>query len=768
MNYLASGINVVSVNPGALVVTSNIVCAGTITAASFVGNVGNASLPATIAADLVGNVTGNTLAAGGGAFFANSTGASARELRSSGNVLGATATVTGNATAAYFVGNGALLTGIAAVSNTTLPNTIAADIAGNLAGTKATLSGNATAAYFKGNGWLLTGIANALPKTITADLVGNANAWTVRTWALSVGYDNLISNVGGTFTQGLFNTGGPIFSEGFVSGNTDFTDYSWSSTDGILRTKAVELTGNATAVRFKGNTGTFSGNVSALNFIGNGKLLTDVVSWDPALPGTLAADITGNIAGATVSMVGNLYGTSVDVTQGVYANSFEGNTALFNELDVNGNVSVFPGSYFIGNGALLTGITVGGHANTISADIVGNLVGDSATLSGNATARHFVGNGALLTSLPPPGNIATDFRFFGNVWVPTSDVVANVLQSYSTIYCGNVLTMGFRLQRNLLTLYGSPNPVGIFQFSLGVDPGQLRYQANSTTSRHMFWCGTSQVASIGMQSTAPAFRLYPPNPAVDATTLITNDGVNTWFNSTAPGDPNGPGKVSSRPLNFQNETGDAEFGADVTVLGNVFAGPGTGMSTADAVMYVSAAASTARSINAAGTVNASGADYAEYMTKAPGVADVAKGAIVGVDANGMLTDRFADAVTFAIKSTDPALVGGDAWGSDAALDLAPPGADAGVAEVEMWKMVASAARARVDRVAFAGRVPCNVYGATPGQHIVPHDPGDGSIAGRAVSATAPTLEALYDRLNSVGRVVSVLPDGRALVVVCIP
>lgn len=79
--------------------------------------------------------------------------------------------------------------------------------------------------------------------------------------------------------------------------------------------------------------------------------------------------------------------------------------------------------------------------------------------------------------------------------------------------------------------------------------------------------------------------------------------------------------------------------------------------------------SLSRSINAGGTINASGADYAEYHEVIePLWGSVPKGAILGYNADGLLTDRFDDVVgRFVIKSTDPNLVGADKWGTEDAL-----------------------------------------------------------------------------------------------------
>ncbi|GAA3265841.1 hypothetical protein GCM10020258_34050 [Sphingomonas yabuuchiae] len=122
---------------------------------------------------------------------------------------------------------------------------------------------------------------------------------------------------------------------------------------------------------------------------------------------------------------------------------------------------------------------------------------------------------------------------------------------------------------------------------------------------------------------------------------------------------------------------------------------------------------TNRSINAGGTVNASGADYAEYMIKAAGCGIIAKGDVCGVDRDGKLTKTWADAISFVVKSTDPSLVGGDTW--SAHLPARPEQADdeaddAFASRLTEWEALLEKARQCVDRIAFCGQVPCNVTG----------------------------------------------------------
>jgi hypothetical protein len=149
---------------------------------------------------------------------------------------------------------------------------------------------------------------------------------------------------------------------------------------------------------------------------------------------------------------------------------------------------------------------------------------------------------------------------------------------------------------------------------------------------------------------------------------------------------------------------------------------------------------TLRSINAGGTVNASGADYAEYMVKCSDFV-LAKGDVAGIDANGKLTNVFADAVSFVVKSTDPSYVGNDKWGVDLEGDAL------------------EAARQLVDRIAFAGQVPVNVTGATAGDYIVPVVNGTGI---KGISVSKPTFDQYQ---LAVGKVIAIDADGRARIIV---
>lgn len=227
--------------------------------------------------------------------------------------------------------------------------------------------------------------------------------------------------------------------------------------------------------------------------------------------------------------------------------------------------------------------------------------------------------------------------------------------------------------------------------------------------------------------------------ASNAIVLSDGDGYpRFWVNGAAWTYGGSGGSAPATNTNTLQFTGDIFF----------YAGDAGSFNAANAVLKVQKVTSTGRSINTAGTINASGTDYAEYMIKC-GNFTVAKGDVVGIDANGKLTNVFADAISFVVKSTDPSYVGGDTWGSKS---QDKDGEQYTPEELE-------AQRQMVDRIAFSGQVPVNVTGATAGQYIIPVN-DNGAIKGEAVSN--PTFEQYQ---IAVGKVIAIESDGRAKIIV---
>ena len=735
----------------------------------------------------------------------------------------------------------------------------------------------------------------------TISMASNAlNVSTTLAAPLFVGNGSGLTNV--TLTNAtLINvdvigniTGANVVSTSFVRAPTAYADLSGNvDATYVNATANIRTSGNAFATRFFGDhVGNLIGNVYATSadvsgittagfFVGNGALLTGITAA-ATLPAVSMTDVLGNVDATYVNataniktdgnvlatnlfgnLVGNVTATDVDASSNVNATFVNAtanvNTGNVNATFVNATANIKADGFFVGNGSFLTGITAVANVvfpATLAIDITGNVtatyVNATANIrtTGNVLALNVDGNLAgnvTATFVNATANIRTTGNMFaanfygdsiGNVTATFVNATANI-KTTGNVIVGNALSFGSRVQNNLITLYGNTNSVATDFFGFGVTTGNVRYQANSTSAQHTFWCGTAQVAAFRLyNSIVPTIRLLPPTPTTQQAAMLYNDGSEIYIMTTAVGDPGGS-YTSTRPIFFNLATGNATLGGDTTLSGNTsiatgkilsfgssqncivnlypggttdatttaFYGFGVengntlrhqaasggtqsflfgtsviasmysadtdGWNAASTAMGVAKFGVTGRSINASGTINASGADYAEYMTKA-GDFEIPKGAIVGVNADGLLTNRFADSVTFAIKSTDPSLVGGDSWGMDAAVGIAKPrnvsterapGEDGDewlsrVDTIARWTSRIEAARARVDRVAFSGQVPCNVLGATPGQYVVPCDPGDGSIAGRAV-----TDPELADYRRAVGVVAKVLDDGRAFVFV---
>ncbi|QRY95398.1 hypothetical protein JT366_16750 [Sphingomonas paucimobilis] len=190
----------------------------------------------------------------------------------------------------------------------------------------------------------------------------------------------------------------------------------------------------------------------------------------------------------------------------------------------------------------------------------------------------------------------------------------------------------------------------------------------------------------------------------------------------------------------------------------VFQAVGAGGWQGPAALLLGKNSVNGRSVGAAGTVNASGADYAEYIIKAAGCGIIAKGDICGIDRDGKLTRTWASAISFGVKSTDPSLVGGDTWAKTAQPQQEGGESDDDfTARMDAWKIIHDAERAVVDRIAFCGQVPCNVSGDFEvGDYIVAAQDGDG-IKAIAVKADAITLPQYMARIGKVWAI----RDGRA-------
>ena len=321
--------------------------------------------------------------------------------------------------------------------------------------------------------------------------------------------------------------------------------------------------------------------------------------------------------------------------------------------------------------------------------------------------------------------------------------------------------------------------------SSGAVPGHVFDRADAPANQRL-WIAAPTATSLihyivndAGQAPAPWLTVDRNGASVSALRLHTGAGLERAVLDT---DGNlAVGSASPAYHRFQKNRGEGQTILDLVTPTNqssaFFEVAGTGVGVSPTAARFQKNSATGRSINAAGTVNATGLDYAEYMEKRADCGTIAKGRIAGVDGDGRLTDRLDLAHSFVVKSTSPSYVGGDAL-TEARLGTPPmePVREDGeeetaftarredwAAAMAAWQERAEAERVRFDRMAFCGQVPVDV--AEPwavGDYVAAARKPDGAITAVAVSVEALDADA-YRR--SVGRIWRRGGDGRPVMAV---
>ncbi|APC25595.1 Chlorovirus glycoprotein repeat domain-containing protein [Only Syngen Nebraska virus 5] len=380
-----------------------------------------------------------------------------------GNISGNTITVSGNVTTGFLVGNASRLTGVVIG----LPSTGNADVRGNVfapgnvnaanvtsngiivygntIANATTITGNITAPFFSGNGILLTSVTQTFPSTAAIDITGNVSA---------PGNVDTQSLVTGNITVGNANANAMI-----IQGNVRTTYFSGNATGvmGVVPSVlATNLIGNVTA----------TGNVSASYLLGNGSSVTlngytiaprgNVANQaarlllSNAVPGAIVFQTDANVTYMLLSSPATVptnwlqfTGANFPVTSVM---GRTGNVLLLSNIDVKtiGGANIAsPGSLTSATISILgnvSGSVLTSNIMTSNTAIVGNLTTNRITASGNVTGSYLVGDGSLLEAVqlttPPVANI----DITGNVVAAGNVDASNV--SATTLITGNAFIGG--------------------------------------------------------------------------------------------------------------------------------------------------------------------------------------------------------------------------------------------------------------------------------------------------------------------------------------
>ena len=467
-----------------------------------------------------------------------------------GNVAAGNVSATGNITGNYLIGDGSQLTNLP-VGNYSNANVAAylPTYTGNVAAGNVSATGNIQGSYFVGNGSQLTGISASL----SGNLSGNINTGIYNLFSSNgaVVVNDGLSVTGTVTTSGGMLSGGPIATTANVTAN-------YFVGDGSQLTNLPA--GNYSNANVASYLPTYTGNVSANNFIGNGATLTSITGAN--VSGTVAnavyattantaafatnsaqatyatvansvagANVIGTVATATLANTATTAGTAQYVTANAQANITS--VGVLTSLSVTGNIT---GSYILGNGSQLTGISA-----SLSGNLAGNIntgiynlfssngavvVNDSLSVTGtvittgglitpgpvattaNITANYFIGDGSQLTNLPAgnysnanvaaylptyTGNVSAN-NFIGNGAALTSIVGANVSGTVANAtYALNANSATFATTAGQATYATVANSVAGANVSGTV--ANATYALNSNTSSYTEQANIANVAN---------------------------------------------------------------------------------------------------------------------------------------------------------------------------------------------------------------------------------------------------------------------------------
>ena len=348
-------------------------------------------------------------------------------------------------------------------------------------------TGNVSGTYFLGNGSLLSGIITSVSSIVNGtsnmsipalngNIIANVGGTTIATISSSVGLAvtgavtatttvSATGNItgGNINTAGIFSATGNITGAANVSGGNILTGGLFSAFGGITGASvstggAVSATGNVTG-----------GNVNTAGLVSAG-----------------ANVIGGNIRTAgQVSAAGVVYGDSFSATLGISAGTI---VAATTDVTAGGDVSAtgavnagttisaignITGSYFLGNGRLLSGIDATSIQNgTSNAKVVSSGGNVTISIGGTANVAVFATTGEFVTGLiSATGNIiggnintgglisATGNIIGGNISTSGTSgnitganvIAATTLSATANVVGGNISTIG------LVTATGNVN-----------------------------------------------------------------------------------------------------------------------------------------------------------------------------------------------------------------------------------------------------------------------------------------------------------------------
>jgi hypothetical protein len=386
--------------------------------------------------------------------------------------------------------------------------------------------------------WPAAGSVGIVRLQITVDQAGRTLTLPANVSQGTTGIQGYSANVITFAAAGVYEFGFLTYDQGTIITLFDYNRPLSYYTNNVTIAASTASTSDITGALIVGGGVGVSGNiVSGQNFIGNGALLTGITatagpvitngtsnisvvananvrinvagtsnvavfaSTGEYVTGVVSA--TGNITGGNVNTVGvvsasgNVIGGNINTAGVVSAsgNVIGGNINTAGVVSVTGNIT---GSYFIGNGSQLTGVTpatqiisgttqlavevpsgniqgsVGGTANivvfsTLGANITGyvtttgNITGSNIITAGQTTATGNITGGNILTVglISAAGNLTSaNINATGNVSLTGNVIAGNLTTGAQVVAVGNVTGGNIRTDGQVLALNATAIPAG--------------------------------------------------------------------------------------------------------------------------------------------------------------------------------------------------------------------------------------------------------------------------------------------------------------------
>ena len=398
------------------------------------------------------------------------------------------------------------------------------------------------------------GVANSAPLHVfavsgtmygssTLDIVGNVAGGNVSTAGIVTATGNITGgniNTGGLITATGNIAGGNISAAGGIVGGAGGVSVTGNVTGGnVISNGLISATGNLTTTDIAATTLSASGNITGGNIktTGISNVGTSIV--------TGTQTVTGNITGANVntgilSASGNIIGLNV-------------NTGV---VSATGNVIATAGKFFIGDGGLLSNVTV---ASNVAATQLANGTSNWAIRTSGGDITGDVGGSANVAILTGSGFSLTGFMSAaGNVTggnVNTAGLISatgNIIGGNVSGATGTFTTVIGNANATSLTTGTVPSDRLTGQYSININGSAIT--ANTVTINaqpNITSVGTLTVLSVSGNITGGNLNT---GAQVVATGNITGGNINTGAQVIATGNITG---------------GNITTGGRVSVTGNI-------------------------------------------------------------------------------------------------------------------------------------------------------------------------------------------------------